>query len=68
MLEQSCVDGKVVNTLLALLDKGVAVHFPSKFVSLAVYFLKCLIHRNSTHRNRTVADYPFACLVYVLAS
>ena len=68
MLEQTCVDSKVVNALLALLDKRVAVHFPSEFVCLAVYLLKCLIHRNSTHRNRTVADYPFACLVDVLAS
>ena len=68
MLEQSGVDGKVVNALLALLDKGVAVHFPCEFVSLAVYLLKCLIHRNSTHRYRAVADYPFASLVDVLAS
>jgi hypothetical protein len=61
------VDREVVDTLLGLLDQGVAIDLPGQLFRLAVDFLQRLIDRNRSDRHRRVADDPLARLVNVLA-
>ena len=61
------MDGEIVNALLALFDERVAIHFPGEVFYLAVHFFQSLIDGHCAHRNRTVAQNPFACLVDIIA-
>ena len=61
------VDGEVIYALLTLLYQGVAEDFPSEVFCLSVHLFESLVHWHCAYGNRTVAKYPFACLVYVLA-
>ena len=63
----AAVDGEVVDTLLALLNQCIAEYLPSEVFCLAVHLLERLIHRHCAYRNRTVAQNPLACFVYVVA-
>ena len=60
------MDGEVVHSLLALFNQGVAVDFPGEVLHLAVHFLQCLVDGDSTYRNGTVTDNPFARFVDIL--
>ena len=61
----SAVYREVVHALLALLYQRVLVYLPVEFLHIAIDLLQSLIDRHCAHRNRTVADYPLARLVYV---
>ena len=63
----AAVDGKVVNTLLTLLNKCVSEEFPSQILGFAIHLFHGLIHRHSAHWHRAVAHNPFARLVNVVA-
>ena len=60
------MDGEIVNTLLALFDERVAIHFPGEVFYLAVHFFQSLVDGDCAHGNRTVAQNPFACLVDII--
>ena len=61
------MDGKIVYALLALFNERIAEKFPRQIFCFTFYFLHCLIHRHSTHRNRAVTDNPFARFMDVLS-
>ncbi len=61
------MDSEIVNTLFCLFNKGVTVDFPCQVLNTPVYFLQCLIYGDSTDRNWTVAYYPFAGFMDVVA-
>ena len=63
----AAVYGEIVNALLTLLYECVAEYFPCQVLSLSVHLLESLIHRHCAYWHRTVAQYPFACLVDVLS-
>ena len=58
---------KVVYTLLALLDKRIAIYLPGKVLDFAVDLFESLINGHRSHRHGTVAYNPLAGLVYVVA-
>ena len=49
-----------------MFNQGVAVDFPGEVLHLAVHFLQCLVDGDSTYRNGTVTDNPFARFVDIL--
>ena len=61
------VDREVVDTLLGLLDDRLAVDVPGELVRVAADLLQRLVDRDSSDRNRRVADDPLAGGVDVLA-
>ncbi len=61
------MDGKVVDTLLGLLDERVAVDFPRQVLDLPIDFFKSLINRHCSYGNRAVANNPLACLMNIVA-
>ena len=63
----AAVNGEVVHPLLALLYQGVAEKLPRQILGTALHLLHSLIHRHRPDRHGTVADYPFARLVDVVA-
>ncbi len=60
------VDGKVIHTLLALLDQRVAVNLPGQLFGFAVDFFQGLINRHGADRHRRIADDPLAGFMNVL--
>ena len=42
------MDGEVVDTLLRLLDEGIAIDLPAEVVGLAVDLLQCLVEGDGT--------------------
>ena len=63
----AAVYGEIVNALLTLLYECVAEYLPCQVLRLSVHLLESLIHRHCAYWHRTVAQYPFACLVDVLS-
>ena len=61
------MNGKIIHSLLTLLDQCIAVKFPSKVFYFAVHLLQCLIDGHGAHRYRAVADNPFTRFVNVFS-
>ena len=61
------MDGKIVNTLLALLNQRVAINLPRQILYLAVHLLQSLIDGHGAYGYRTVAQNPLAGFVNVVA-
>jgi len=61
------VNREVIHALLGLFDQRVTENLPGEVFRPAVYFLQCLVNWNGAHRDRAVADDPFAGLVNVLS-
>ena len=68
MATDAGMDGKVVHTLLALLNQRVAIDFPGEVFHLAIDLFQSLIDGHGAHRNRTVAQNPLARLMDIIAS
>jgi hypothetical protein len=62
------MDGEVVDTLLRLLDEGIAIDLPAEVVGLAVDLLQCLVEGDGTDGHGAIADDPLARLVDVTPS
>ena len=62
------MDGEVVDTLLRLLDEGIAIDLPAEVVGLAVDLLQCLVEGDGTDGYGAIADDPLARLVDVTPS
>ena len=67
-LEQTGMDGEIVDSLFCLFDQCVAVDFPTQVFYLPVHFFQCLVDGDCPHRDRTVADDPFAGFMNIVAS
>src|SRR5699024_10120526 len=63
----AAVDGEVIDALFALLYQRVAEQLPRQLLGPALYLFHGLVHGHRSHRHGTVADYPFARLVNVVA-
>src|SRR4051794_33783732 len=59
------MNGKVIHTLLSLLNQGVAENLPRKFLRLAIDLLQGLINGYCANRNRTITDNPLPSFVDV---
>ena len=62
------MDGEVVDTLLRLLDEGIAIDLPAEVVGLAVDLLQRLVEGDGTDGHGTIADDPLTRLVDVTPS
>ena len=63
----TCVDGEIIHSLLALFNQGVFVNLPTEVFYFSVDLFQGLINRHRTHRYRTVAHNPFTRFVDVVA-
>jgi hypothetical protein len=61
------VDREVVDSLLALLDQGLAVDLPGEILRAAANLLERLVDRHRADRHRGIANDPLARFVDVLA-
>ena len=67
MATDTRMNGKIIHSLLTLLDQGIAVKFPSEVFYLTVHFLQCLIDGHGAYRYRAVTDNPFARFVNIFS-
>lgn len=65
MPTDSCTNGEVVYSLLALFYQYVAVQFPGQVLYFTIYFFQCLIDGYRIYRNRVVAYDLFPCFMHV---
>lgn len=61
--QNTSMDGEVVHTLLRLLQKSFPEHLPRQILGNSIHFLKCLVDRDGSNRNRRVSHNPFSRFV-----
>src|SRR5690606_35582410 len=67
VLEDTGMDGEIVDTLLGLGDDGFAVDVPAKPADIAAHLLKGFIKGHGTDGDRRIAQYPLARLGNIIA-
>ena len=65
MTANTGMNSEIVDALLALLDKSIAIDFPREVFYLTIHFFKGLIDRYSTYRNGAISNNPLTSFVNI---